>query len=141
MTYPIDARRLPEPEPRRDAETAVLYGGRILAFVISTGVTATVPLPALELANHAAPAVLQGLTLDETAFANVISRARREILDAIARREAIDAEVERAQHDGRAESPDDGQRGHGARLQPAPIVHPPAGRAVDPRPAPQPIVF
>lgn len=116
-------KRLPEPDPPQAGDTVVIYGSRVLSFLLREGVYATVSTEALQLAEHAAVYavahhdVLPSIVDKISAVRHIIAQTLRvRLQDA-----AMDATLAIG-------SPVDTRPNNGpmAKLQDAPLVKPPA---------------
>jgi len=124
MTYPP----LPTIAPAQPGETLQGFGCRILAFVLTERVTATLTDEQLELADHVYPLAIANPEILITAV-DRLADARREILRALAGRKA-----DRAASQPAASLPAPVHSRPGgvtARLQPKPFTRSPGGVAID----------
>jgi len=129
---PLSFPRLPELAPASEPETAQAYGLRALLFVVGTGVTATVPTSALELADHVFPIAISGAELaPETA--ERLAASRRLITAALRGRAAAEPLTAPRSEPAGVDRPNIGP---GAVLAPRPIVEPPNAGAERPELAP-----
>lgn len=85
---------LPQPPRPQPGDTAQGYGLRVLSFVLETGVTATVPTRALELADHVYPIAIGAKDILSTAV-DALSETRTRILACLEHRRVL-AEEERS---------------------------------------------
>ncbi len=129
VDQPPQYPRLPEPPTAQASDTTWLYGAALFAFVVREGVTATLSVEQLELADHAGITAVAGPDTAERARAT-LTRTRRLIVDALASRPADPVpELDQAHAEDRP------NLGPMARLVTPPDTRPPGGLAVDPRPA------
>jgi len=123
-------RALPVLEPGTPGESLQGYGLRVLGFVVRTGITATLSLEDLQLADHMYPIAVSGHDLSPSVV-DTLSHTRRQILDAIKWLEVDRPKPDRATPVVIAAGTDRPNHGPMARLIPAPISRPPSGTAVD----------
>jgi hypothetical protein len=121
-------RTLPTPEPQQPTEHTSAYGLRLLRFVVSTGVTATLSHEQLAIADHVYPIAVGHHDILPIA-ADRLSLARTWILRALADLDSIEPET--AATIAPTISPASHDKGRLAPLRPMPIVRPPSGQLVD----------
>lgn len=121
-----DYPRLPTIDPPTADETLHAYGVRVLAFVLSTGTTATLSDRDLELADHVYPIAVSGPEILPVAV-DRLSAARHDILAALRSRKAASQPAPQAAIAPARALPG----GRLVPLQPAPIRRPPSGVAID----------
>jgi hypothetical protein len=121
-------QRLPTPDAQQPTEHTTAYGLRLLRFVISTGVTATLTRDQLSIADHVYPIAVGHHDVMPIAV-DKLSLARTWILRALADLDSVEPEA--VATNGPTISPASHDKGRLAPLQPVPIVRPPAGQLVD----------
>ena len=94
ITTETEITRLPELSPRAETEPIGFYGLRILAYILETGITATLDADQLQLADHMASTAVQSREILPKAV-DQISAVRHQIKRAllVIRMRAHEAEI------------------------------------------------
>lgn len=129
--------RLPEFETQRPDESRREYGLRAFTFVLATGVTATVDTDALDMADHAFPAII-GRAQFSDATIQSLARTRRLIVDTLSAR-AKDTTVPPQPEPVELKTPDTQDDGRGNVPVVVPDDQPPAPPAMMPVPTVRPL--
>jgi len=125
MSESTDYPRLSTIAPAGQDESLQAYGVRVLAFVLTTGITATISTADLELADHVYPIAVSGKEILPVAV-DRLSAARHDILAAIASRVASTAPTGSP---APTIAPVVTAGGRLVPLQPGPFKRPPSGVA------------